>query len=55
MWELMEQNLPIGSKTERMKVPGGWLVKHINKNVGSESMAFVADKNHSWNLKENNA
>lgn len=52
MWELVEQNLSIGSKTERLKVPGGWIVKHTNKNVGAECMTFISDSKYVWNPKE---
>ena len=52
MWETIDQDLPIGSITTRLQVPGGWLVRHVNRNVGGESMAFLADAKHLWDPKE---
>lgn len=52
MWELICESVHIGSRTERLKVPGGWLVKHANRSLGAETSAFIPDKNYTWNLKE---
>lgn len=38
------------SKTHRMKVFGGWLVKEFRFHQGevSTSITFVPDRNHEW-------
>lgn len=54
-WEEIEQN-PLGF-TARAKVPDGWIV--MNKtvfndddvNVFSQSMVFVPDKFHRWDIQ----
>lgn len=53
-WEALDES------TSRTKVIGGWLVLHINQvSVGNdkkrellhtESMAFVADTEHRWQV-----
>ena len=45
-------------QTYRAKVPGGWLVNNVSKFMDargvaagqSESMAFVADPGHKWEV-----
>ena len=44
-------------KTSRAKVIGGWLILHLQMQlvngqiVKSESMTFIPDKNHEWEIK----
>lgn len=50
-WESMD------SYTARCKVIGGWLINHICQDlikhkVYSESMVFVADRDHEWTITE---
>lgn len=54
VWEKLDQ------ATYRAKVFGGWLVLHTNhttitdgkkrETVQSESMVFLTDKDHEWNI-----
>ena len=43
-----------GNSTIRAKVFGGWILRQLcwNKDdqVQSESMAFIPDKNHEWEI-----
>lgn len=57
-WEILDE------KTARAKVIGGWIVLHVQqvflqgeigkkadvKIVNSESMVFIADRDHEWNI-----
>jgi len=48
MWESIDRH------TDRMKVPGGWIVRSL-KVYGegcSIHQVFIEDKNHTWKLKE---
>lgn len=62
MWEL------IGNGTERMKVPGGWVIHRVDCQYDymptdfitndqwkiSTTMCFVPDPDHSWILEKKN-
>jgi hypothetical protein len=50
-----------GTSTARAKVPGGWLINNVtytevicngNERNISESMCFVPDPNHEWEVDE---
>jgi hypothetical protein len=45
-----------GNTTARARVPGGWLVRCLcwcdNNHVQSESMIFLPDKKHEWEIAE---
>ena len=57
-WEQIFSNE--GNSTERAKVFGGWLLRHIcwDDNLGddaptqSESMVFIPDPNYGWIIGE---
>lgn len=55
-WELLEEfgESTAGGKssTSRAKVIGGWLLHHYFhlKNTVTESMTFVPDHNHEWEI-----
>ena len=45
----------VTSNLQRMKVPGGWLVKTHVISIGvadSIAMAFIPDPNYDWKFKE---
>ena len=43
----------INNNTDRLKVPGGWLVYRYEYNTGiTDVMCFISDKTHSWKLKK---
>ena len=62
LWELIDnkvnhQVLRAKVTTERMKVPGGWIVRTIAGNNGgaistSVSQVFFEDAGHYWDLKK---
>lgn len=41
------------NSTERLQVPGGWLVCRIDggKSPAGMTMCFVADPNHEWRIE----
>jgi hypothetical protein len=43
LWE------PLDDETSRSKVYGGWLICH-KSSVKSESMVFMPDRDHVWNI-----
>lgn len=43
-WEPLEEK----SRTERLKVPNGWLI--FNRTFGS--MTHLPDPNHEWELED---
>lgn len=58
-WEIVDSD--IVTVTERMKVPGGWLVRSMsnetvdsqgNPYIPSMTMTPLLDAGHSWKLKE---
>lgn len=51
-WEEIDRSSGDFSRTYRAKVFGGWIVNswcHNNSGV-CESMVFVPDKNHEWEI-----
>jgi hypothetical protein len=56
-WEQIESTYATeaGFLTERAQVIGGWLVKNLTwdnqYHVQSESMCFVRDANHDWDIE----
>ncbi len=49
MWEKVEAEGVKGCVTERMYVPGGWLVRITFYQVGISS-SFVPDPDHEWKI-----
>lgn len=52
-WDILENNP--ATHTKRARVIGGWLVHHSTvstKGLISESMVFVADRDHQWNIRQ---
>jgi len=55
-WEnLKVEKGPVGYRTQRAKVIGGWLIKNISWDSGdgiavSESMVFIQDPEHLWKI-----
>ncbi len=58
IWERLEWRASYHF-TERLKVPGGWLVS-IMRDSGTTHAAwnhtviFIKDENHFWDIRENN-
>lgn len=47
MWEAIDKH------SERLKVPGGWIVRSwISYNGSSVHQIFIADVNHAWELQK---
>jgi hypothetical protein len=53
VWEIVTQLTP-DDRTERMKVPGGWLVCRISGIHIPKSYAewFVTDPDHQWIIND---
>ena len=52
-WERICKDTVYGCEiiTERINVPGGWIVKNTTYgDKSSESMCFMPDKNHTWGI-----
>lgn len=54
-WEILDNHddgVGNSSTTSRCKVIGGWLTHHafMKKNAMSESMTFVPDRDHEWEI-----
>ena len=53
MWEVIEHDeRSKGDRTERLKVPGGWIVRSHCAGVTGIAIAqtFVADPEYAWKL-----
>lgn len=50
-WEIICSN-SVGGYTERLPVPGGWLVRTNLVHDGNIALTFVVDKNHSWEVHD---
>lgn len=50
MWEIIEIK-DDGSKTSRLRIHGGWLVRTIMAETGNIAMAFVPDPGHLWDYE----
>lgn len=57
VWEQIFSNE--GNSTERAKVFGGWIVRHIcwddyvnDTATQSESMVFIADQKYEWAINQ---
>ena len=46
-WELIYKSG--GVETSRLRVPGGWMVRHVSE--GSNVAIFAPDSKHAWTLK----
>jgi hypothetical protein len=52
-WEKIHGKDQTGVTTERLKVPGGWLVRSIywrgvHEGGGGIAQSFIPDPNHEW-------
>ncbi len=50
VWEIVENHDDVSEYTERLKVPGGWLVR-IYFDRASTAVTFYPDPHHDWILK----
>lgn len=50
MWERVPDDN--GCVTERMEVPGGWLVRIVYIGCGNVAVTFYPDPAHAWTLNE---
>lgn len=50
VWEMVEKYTESPMSTERMKVPGGWIVRSDSHNGVAQT--FVSDPGHMWNLDD---
>lgn len=59
MWQLIsdyDKKAQIQSITDRLQVPGGWIVRTMTSTFPGDGGSFVAqtfvsDPGHEWNLK----
>lgn len=49
MWEDWEDI--VDNITDRLKVPGGWIVRTILPGFGGVAQTFVSDPRHRWKLE----
>ena len=56
MWESINESGHMGG-SERMRIPGGWIVRSylaINGTAGKAAVSihqiFISDENHSWRI-----
>jgi hypothetical protein len=40
----------IGGDAYRSRVIGGWVLLSYEKNTGNQSMVFIPDPNHEWEV-----
>lgn len=54
MWEEIEYDWMEGTLSDRLKVPGGWVVRSIVIGNGNRDVnqVFVTDPKHEWVLAE---
>lgn len=48
MWKMVFCETGV-SWTDKMEVPGGWIVRTYMRNVSAVAMVFVPDPDHLWN------
>lgn len=54
-WEVIHTNAGNTVETSRAKVIGGWIVNNCsaaNTNTPSESMVFISDPSHQWEIEQ---
>jgi hypothetical protein len=56
MWEIIEMRIEDAACSDRLKVPGGWIVRSYTSmgkysNEGGIHQIFISDVNHTWILK----
>lgn len=51
-WEIIPD--PSGVRCDRLKVPGGWIVRTMRSYEGSAvHQIFIKDEGHTWKLEDN--
>ena len=59
-WEIVDEDWTSLSVTKRMKVSDGWIVRYESYSILylflglRNTMVFVPDPEHKWNLEEEN-
>jgi hypothetical protein len=54
MWQTLKNEGDV-MITQRMKVPGGWLVRTmVSEGDNSVSLAFIPDATWSWGIEDRN-
>lgn len=57
MWEEIEMEYSHGACSDRLAVPGGWIVRSYTatgsySNSGGVHQIFIEDKDHKWEIEK---